>query len=349
MNKIIDFSNYILNNLNLKIGQCVEIVGPKECEELVVSLEKVCLSSFYQPFITYNNLDDEYYIERNTQFYLKLMNNDFNRIIITSSFQSPKNKYFLDTHSDFLNDYFENKQHKYTIVVYPNTKWAMNLGIKYNNLRDRIIDISMMQNTLSNDINKLYNLNIKYLNIKNSLGTNLNMELASNFKFNDGKVLAYDNTYYYKNIPCLEIFTSPIKNSVNGILYSSKGIYINSHIINSFNLEFKDGMVIYSRGLDSLIKEEDGLKYLGEIGISMFNEFIFYNTLLDENSSIHVALGNSYSMGIDNKYLNKLNKSKHHIDLPIGTSDTVITFYNKDMKIVSKFINNKFIYEDLND
>ena len=95
MSNIDNFSQYIIDNLNLKIGDYVEIVGPIECEELVESLEKMLLSSFIQPFITYNNLDDEYYLSRNTLFYEKLMKNNFSRIVITSSFITAKNKYFF--------------------------------------------------------------------------------------------------------------------------------------------------------------------------------------------------------------------------------------------------------------
>ena len=320
MNNVDNFSKYIIDNLNLSHGDYVEIVGPCECEELVESLERVALSSFLQPFITYNNLDDDYYLSRNTLFYEKLMANNFSRIVITSSFISSKNKYFLETHSLFLSNYFEKENHKYTIVVYPNKNWARNLDIKYEFLRDRIISISSQENTLSKYINKLYKLNIKYVHLYNELGTDLKMELTDKFRFNNSLVEAYDKSLYKKNIPCLEIFTSPIR--ILPVFASLK--------------------VIYSRGLDSIIKEDESLGYVGELGISRYNEFVFYNILLDENSSIHIALGNSYSLGIKKKELIKLNKSKHHIDLPIGTKDMIIKFYDKDNKLVCVYENDDF-------
>ena len=83
---------------------------------------------------------------------------------------------------------------------------------------------------------------------------------------------------------------------------------------------------------------DEGSKYLGEVAlvdnastIAKMN-FLFKNTLLDENSSCHLALGdgfmecrkNGYSMSKEELH-KSVNHSINHVDFFIGTNDLNIT------------------------
>jgi len=87
--------------------------------------------------------------------------------------------------------------------------------------------------------------------------------------------------------------------------------------------------------LQKLIETDEGSRYLGEVAlvphqspISQSN-LIFYNTLIDENASNHLAIGNAYPVcleGGDNLSPEEmeqrgLNTSLMHVDFMIGSAE----------------------------
>ena len=60
MSSINDYANYVVRNLNLSLGQHVEIVSPLECKEFVDTLKDILISFKINIYITYNNEEDEY-------------------------------------------------------------------------------------------------------------------------------------------------------------------------------------------------------------------------------------------------------------------------------------------------
>lgn len=106
------------------------------------------------------------------------------------------------------------------------------------------------------------------------------------------------------NLPDGEIFTAPIKISVNGkITYNTPSPYHGS-IFNNVSLEFKDGKIINATcdGDDELLNEifntDDGSKYIGEFSLGL-NPNILYpigDILFDEKikGSIHFTPGQAY-------------------------------------------------------
>ena len=158
------------------------------------------------------------------------------------------------------------------------------------------------------------------------------------------------------NLPSFEIFTSPLKNSAQGIVYSSRPLVYNGKIIDNFYIKFDKGKVVEYDAevgkdiLDNIINTDDGSKYLGEVALVEYKSKIsqtgicFYHTLYDENSSCHLALGSAFPDAIKNFDYNnseeyekkQLNKSITHVDFMIGTKDlniTALTYDNKEIKI----------------
>lgn len=216
---------------------------------------------------------------------------------------------------------------------------------------------------LSKVANSLNDSNFDYLHFENSLGTDLKVGLVKNHIW-----AAADDINprlgekFVANIPTEEVFTMPDKYRVDGKVVSSKPLNNNGQIIDQFWIEFKDGEAINydaKKGLDALqaiITTDAGSKYLGEVALvsktSPINQMnqLFFNTLFDENSSCHLALGSAYPTNIvggvemdkEQKELNHVNSSKEHVDFMFGTEDMKITGYSGDASTVI-FENGDFI------
>lgn len=185
---------------------------------------------------------------------------------------------------------------------------------------------------------------IQSLHYKNSLGTDLTVEMNKGYLFAGGGSYTTDGIYSFANIPTEEIFSTPYKYGVNGVVYSSMPLNYNGNIIDEFSLTFKDGRIIdfqAKQGYDvlkSMIETDEGSHYLGEIALVPYDSpinqmgILFYNTLFDENASCHLAIGRGFSECIeDGLKMNKeellekgVNDSLTHVDFMIGTRDLSI-------------------------
>ncbi|MEK7469827.1 MAG: aminopeptidase [Planctomycetota bacterium] len=121
-----------------------------------------------------------------------------------------------------------------------------------------------------------------------------------------------------KNIPDGEVFTAPVRNSVNGkIRFNAPTIYSGTRFEN-VRLEFRNGKVVNAtssdtKRLNEILDSDEGGRYLGEFAIG-FHPLIkkpMLDILFDEKimGSLHMALGNAYDIA-DNG-----NKSKIHWDM----------------------------------
>lgn len=165
------------------------------------------------------------------------------------------------------------------------------------------------------------------------------------------------------NMPSEEVFTSPDRMRVNGIVYSSKPLDYNGGIIDEFSICFKDGKITQvdaKQGLELLkqmVTSCPNADRLGEVALVDYDSpisqtsQIFYNTLFDENASCHLAIGSSFPKCTENgenltsEELEEkgLNQSDTHIDFMIGTSDLTITGTTKDKRKIKIFENGNFI------
>ncbi|MEG2600362.1 MAG: aminopeptidase [Bacilli bacterium] len=106
------------------------------------------------------------------------------------------------------------------------------------------------------------------------------------------------------NIPDGEIYTAPVKDSVNGrITYNTASPY-NGNVFRNVSLNFKDGKIIEAtcdddnKALNEIFDTDEGSRYIGEfaIGVNKLIEYPIGDILFDEKikGSIHFTPGKCY-------------------------------------------------------
>ncbi|MBX4261428.1 aminopeptidase [Clostridium estertheticum] len=206
--------------------------------------------------------------------------------------------------------------------------------------------------------------NFKYLQYKNSLGTDLKIELPENHLWLGGSDYTPGGVEFIANMPTEEVFTLPKKTGVNGTVVSSKPLNYNGNLIENFSLTFKKGKVVDFKAetgydiLKSIIETDEGSCYLGEVALVPYDSpisnsnILFYNTLFDENASCHLALGKAYPVcikngeNLSNEELSRLevNDSFVHEDFMVGTEDLQIIGITAEGKEVAVFEKGNFAF-----
>jgi len=193
---------------------------------------------------------------------------------------------------------------------------------------------------LSSKATKLDELNFKSLHLKNSLGTDLVMEMPKGHAWISCGEEAKTGFNFIANIPTEEVFSAPHRTGVNGIVYSTKPLIYLGDIIDEFWVKFKDGKVVEfdaKQGknlLEKLITTHKNADYLGEIALVPHSSpisqsgILWYNTLYDENASCHLAFGKGYGDCVEGAVGKTeeeqmemgLNQSLTHEDFMIGSA-----------------------------
>ena len=149
------------------------------------------------------------------------------------------------------------------------------------------------------------------------------------------------------NMPDGEVFTAPVRDSVQGhITYNCPSIYQGKEY-NNVRFEFKDGRIIkasadggLSVALNKILDTDEGARYIGEfsLGINPGIRQPMRNILFDEKifGSIHLTPGQAYDE-CDNG-----NRSAVHWDLVRILTDGEIWF---DDVLIQK--NGRFVHKDL--
>ena len=208
-------------------------------------------------------------------------------------------------------------------------------------------------------------MHLKKLIYKSKNGTDFSVELLENVLWAaGGEYGQISRIYFQPNIPTEECFTSPKKDSANGVVVSTKPLSLNGHLVENFKVYFKDGKAYKVEAktgqkiLEELIASDEGSAFLGEVALIPFHSpindtgLIFYSTLYDENASCHLALGCGFEnlmVGYENMTLDEVHKlgindSIVHCDFMIGSEDMNIIGIDKDNKVHQIFINGDWAF-----
>lgn len=294
----------------------------------------------------YNTMAEEGYAFLNLQTTIP---NIFNGV--DAELLSKVNAYQMESIEEYR-EYQSKKLIKWNISCVANAYWAQELFLEpdVDRLWEYIFDICLINEEnpgeawnekmkkLHERVVYLNNLHIDKLIYHNSLGTDLEIGLPRDYLFQSAEA---SNLV---NMPTEEVFSSPDRLRVEGIVYASKPLIYNNYEINHFWLKFHDGKIIdydAKEGkeiLKGIIKTDEGSHYLGEVAfvdydspISQAN-LVFKHTLYDENASCHLAIGESFPMCLkgglnmskEELLEQGLNYSHEHVDFFIGTKDLEI-------------------------
>ena len=161
------------------------------------------------------------------------------------------------------------------------------------------------------------------------------------------------------NIPSEEVFTTPRKGDAEGTLVATRPLSYRGVLIENFRIVFRNGKVseVYAEKneetLKVMVSMDKGASMLGECALVPYHSpirdsgILFFNTLLDENASCHMALGDGYSSCLENAsaytpaQARKLgvNQSMIHEDFMIGSPDLSVTGVTEDGRRVPIFVN----------
>lgn len=121
-----------------------------------------------------------------------------------------------------------------------------------------------------------------------------------------------------RNIPDGEVFTAPVRNSLNGVItYNTQSRYQGT-VFSDICFEFQDGKIVKATAneterLNAILDSDDGARYVGEWAIGCNNRVRhpMLDTLFDEKigGSFHLTPGQAYE-DADNG-----NRSRIHWDL----------------------------------
>lgn len=183
-------------------------------------------------------------------------------------------------------------------------------------------------------------------------GTDLTMKLPAQHQWCTAQLTTKGGISFVANLPTEEVFTAPDKDSAEGTVTVSRPVNHGGSVIDGIELDFKHGRVVGSRArtgaelLRRLLDTDNGADRLGEVAMIVGpaensssapataeatlltkkwqdSGRLFYHTLLDENASNHIALGESYHFCSRSLFGFGLNRSLVHVDLPLDAQITL--------------------------
>ncbi|ASS74395.1 aminopeptidase [Tumebacillus algifaecis] len=209
--------------------------------------------------------------------------------------------------------HFETRVHKtkWCILRYPNESMAQSANMATEDFEDFYFDVCTLDyHKMSEAMNPLKELieRTDRVQIKGP-GTDLSFSIK-----NIGAVKCDGQL----NIPDGEVYTAPVRDSVNGTVSFNAPTLYNGTTFDNIRLTFKDGKIVEATANDTeainrILDTDEGARYIGEFSLG-FNPYILKpmkDILFDEKiaGSFHLTPGNCY----DDAYNG--NRSNIHWDL----------------------------------
>ena len=204
------------------------------------------------------------------------------------------------------------KNTKWVVMNYPTPAMAQQASMSSDEFEDFYfkvcnLDYSKMSKAMDNLV-KLMDKTDKVKIVGNGTDLTFSIKGIKSIKC-DGKM----------NIPDGEVFTAPVKNSVNGVLsYNTPSLYRDGFTYENIKFEFKNGKIINAscndtKRINKILDTDVGSRYIGEfaIGVNPYITEPMKDILFDEKimGSFHFTPGSCYDEAPNG------NNSQIHWDL----------------------------------
>jgi aminopeptidase len=200
---------------------------------------------------------------------------------------------------------------KWVVLRYPSAAMAQNAGMSESAFEDFFFDVCTMDYArMSKAMDPLVSLLEKTDRVRIlGPGTDLSFSVRG---------LPAIKCAGAMNLPDGEVYTAPVRDSVNGVLSYNTPSEKDGFKFEGVRFEFKDGRIVQAFSNDdgrinAMLDIDEGARYLGEFsfGINPFIKRPLLDTLFDEKiaGSVHITPGNSYDDCFNG------NRSSLHWDL----------------------------------
>ncbi|MFX1599967.1 MAG: aminopeptidase [Promethearchaeota archaeon] len=278
-----------------------------------------------------------------------LKEQDTNLIMTTLQSYIKHSKPFKDLrHQDAMNN---------LVITAPIEGWADKLFSnlpkegRLSKLWDIIFDICRVKNQ---DPISAWEIHIKNLEVRCNFlnkkqykylkfvapGTDLTIGLPRKHNWQAARSISKNGIAFVGNIPTEEVFTLPHKDKTEGVVSVTKP-FSRTVLVEDLKLHFSEGKIVKATAkngedfINGILDTDEGSRRLGEIALVPHSspisqtEILFYNLLIDENSSCHIALGSAWRSCLENgntmsdeEFLAAGgNISKLHYDFMIGSEE----------------------------
>jgi len=169
-------------------------------------------------------------------------------------------------------------------------------------------------------------------------GTDLTVGLLPSSSWVSGMATTVDGLEHLPNVPTEEVFSTPDPERTEGVVRSTKPlVLVDGTLVRGLEVRFEGGRAVQidadegAAVLRSRAARDEGAARLGEVALvdreSRIGKLgrVFYETLLDENATSHIAIGSAYEEAVADEDVPRVNRSGIHVDFMIGGDDVDVT------------------------
>jgi aminopeptidase len=181
-------------------------------------------------------------------------------------------------------------------------------------------------------------------------GTDLTVGLPRGHRWISAREKSQNGIEFIANLPTEEVFTLPHREQVNGTVSAALPLSYGGTLLEDFHFTFENGHITKASArkgetaLKKLIETDEGASRLGEVALVPFSSpisqrgHLFYDPLIDENASSHLAVGRAYRINLDGaqditdeQFMQRGgNVSLTHVDFMIGSNKMDIDGIRED-------------------